>query len=76
MFAIVNTWVYCVYLTLYGCHIKDAEQMEGRGWLQLCMVISCTSLGQKHYPCHNYLCRAPSIAGVGTISNVFSYDAL
>ena len=29
-----------------------------------------------HLPYSNYLCRAPDTAAVGTICNVFSYDAV
>ena len=32
--------------------------------------------GPKHTTYSNYLCQAPDIAAVGTISNVFSYDAV
>ena len=33
-------------------------------------------LGQSIPPTLNYFCRAPDIAAVGTILNVFSYDAV
>ncbi len=32
--------------------------------------------GPRHSPYYYYLCRAPNIAAVGTIFNVFSYDAV
>jgi hypothetical protein len=40
------------------------------------MVVSCAFFGPRHSPYSNYLCRAPDIAEVGTIFNVFSYDAV
>ena len=40
------------------------------------MVMSCACLLAKTFPYSNYLCRAHDIAAVGTILNVFSYDAV
>ena len=40
------------------------------------MVVSCACFGPRHVPYSNYLCHAPDKAAVGTIVNVFSYDAV
>ena len=38
--------------------------------------MSCACFGQRHFTYSNYYCRASDIAAVGTIFNVFSYDAV
>ena len=40
------------------------------------MVMSCACFGPRHFPYSNYLCRASDIASLGTIYNVFSFDAV
>ena len=40
------------------------------------MVKSCACFGPRHSPYSNYLCCAFDIVAVGTIFNIFSYNAV
>ena len=40
------------------------------------MVISCECFGPRHSPYSNYRCHPSDIVAVGTIFNVYSYDAV
>ncbi len=73
---------FLVYLKTKSCMvtrpIKTTNPLIARPLsekFRLCMVMSCACYGLRHSPHFNYIYREPDIAAVGTIFNIFSYDA-